>query len=200
MKRLSNSQRDDNIEGMNFRNSTGFSFDFLKNEGSLYLASSEDGTIHKCSKSYTDGYLESYFGHKGSVYKVRSNPFCSDLFLTCSADWTCGLWNWKEDSCKGFYKSLNLFDEVYDIEWNPWRSTMFGSVAKDGRLEIWDLSMEANDPIFTDPEDLKDKELPARKTIKFSANNPIIVTGDVNGDIKVYRLFGFDDSFNMPDK
>lgn len=51
---------------MNFRNSTGFSFDFLKNEGSLYLASSEDGTIHKCSKSYTDGYLESYFGHKGN--------------------------------------------------------------------------------------------------------------------------------------
>lgn len=35
---------------------------------------------------------------------------------------------------------------------------MFGSVAKDGRLEIWDLSIEANDPIFTDPEDLVKKK------------------------------------------
>ena len=33
----------------------------------------------------------------GAIYKVRCNPFWSDIFLTCSADWSCKLWNWKSE-------------------------------------------------------------------------------------------------------
>ena len=65
----------------------------------MYLAATEEGTIHRCSKSYVETYLNTYFGHTRSIYKVRCNPFCSDIFLTCSADWTCKLWNWKEENC-----------------------------------------------------------------------------------------------------
>ena len=32
-----------------------------------------------------------------------------------------------------------MFDEINDIEWSPLCSTLFASVAKDGRLELWDL-------------------------------------------------------------
>jgi len=71
LKRQTNpSHKDDNIEGMNFRTTSGFSFDFLKQEGSLYLASTEDGTVHRCSKSYTEQALESYFGHKGNLNNI----------------------------------------------------------------------------------------------------------------------------------
>ena len=34
---------------------------------------------------------------------------------------------------------MDLFDEVMDIEWSPNTSTLFASVCKDGRLELWDL-------------------------------------------------------------
>ena len=43
-------------------------------------------------------YLESYYGHMGPIYKVRCNPFWSDIFLTCSSDWSCKLWNWKSEN------------------------------------------------------------------------------------------------------
>eukprot|EP00828_Plagiopyla_frontata_P044286 TRINITY_DN718_c0_g1_i4.p1 TRINITY_DN718_c0_g1~~TRINITY_DN718_c0_g1_i4.p1 ORF type:complete len:155 (-),score=22.37 TRINITY_DN718_c0_g1_i4:74-538(-) len=48
----------------------GFSFDFIRGESNMYLASTEEGSIHKCSKSYAEQYLESYFGHTGPVYKL----------------------------------------------------------------------------------------------------------------------------------
>jgi dynein intermediate chain 4, axonemal len=99
-------------EGTNFRQAGGFSFDFIKGEPSMYLAATDEGTVHRCSKSYAEQYLESYYGHDGPVYKVRSNPFWSDIFLTCSADWSSKLWNWREENYKYSFKSLDLFDEV----------------------------------------------------------------------------------------
>lgn len=62
--------------------------------------------------------------------------------MSCSADWTCNLWNIKNaDQNKPIHSflSLDLFDEVMDIEWSPNISTVFASVCKDGRLELWDL-------------------------------------------------------------
>ncbi len=35
-----------------------------------------------------------------------------------------------------------------DSEWSPMNSCVFASVAKDGRLELWDLSKNILDPII----------------------------------------------------
>jgi WD40 repeat protein len=91
-------QKDENSDAINFRYTTGFSLDFQKNDTIMYFVATEDGTIHRCSKSYKESYLENYYGHTGPVYKVRCNPFWPDVGLTASADWTCRVWNWKEDS------------------------------------------------------------------------------------------------------
>ena len=162
-------------EGTNFRQAGGFSFD--------------EGTVHRCSKSYAEQYLESYYGHDGPVYKVRSNPFWSDIFLTCSADWSSKLWNWREEEYKYSFKSLDLFDEVLDIEWNPNCSTLFASVCKDGRLELWDLSKNNMlDPFAFD----KPKETIAspKTMVRFCNGSPIVITGDMAGDTNIYRLHG----------
>ena len=103
----------------------------------MYLATTEEGVIYRCSKSYTQQYLEIYAGHNGPIYKVRANPYFYDIFLTCSADWSCKLWNWRRDSPLNSFQSLDLYDEVIDIEWSPNESTVFASVCKDGRLELW---------------------------------------------------------------
>ena len=71
---------------------------------------------------------------------MRCNPFWNDIFLTCSADWTAKMWNIKEETPIASFKYLNLYDEVLDIEWSPHCSTLFGTVCKDGRLELWDLT------------------------------------------------------------
>jgi len=173
---------------MNFRYASGLSFEFLKNESSMYLATTEEGIIYRCSKSYTQQFLELYYGHSGPVYRVRCNPFFADIFLTCSADWSCKLWNWRRDQALNTFQSLDLNDEVTDIEWSPNCSTLFASVCKDGRLELWDLSKKNMlDPIVIlgGPDDQK---YPAKTTVRFSRGAPVLIAGDVNGDVYVFRL------------
>lgn len=64
-----------NGKNINFRYSSGFGFDFHKVDQNIYFISTEDGYIHRCSKSYKERYLDSYYGHTGPVYKIRCNPF-----------------------------------------------------------------------------------------------------------------------------
>ena len=58
-----------------------------------YLVGTEDGSIHKCSTSYSDTFLANYFGHSASVYGLRYSPLNSTRLLSCSADWTLKLWD-----------------------------------------------------------------------------------------------------------
>ena len=81
---------------------------------------------------------------------MRCNQFFPDVFVTCSADWTCKLWNWRRDQPLASFQSLDFSDEVNDIEWSPFNSTVFASACKDGRLELWDLTKKNMlDPIYT---------------------------------------------------
>jgi len=51
--------------GMTFINTGGLSIDFPAptEEKDNYYASTEDGTIHKCSVSYSEQYLDTFYGH-----------------------------------------------------------------------------------------------------------------------------------------
>ena len=66
LKKQSNQPGKDNVEANSFRQAAGFSFDFIKGEPSIYLVCTEEGTLHRCSRSYSEQYLESYAGHSGS--------------------------------------------------------------------------------------------------------------------------------------
>jgi len=158
LKRVSNPSmsKGEGGEGIISRQASGLCFDFPLGENQTYLAGTEDGVIHKCSCSYNEQYLESYFGHTGPVYKIRASPFSSDVFLSCSADWTAKLWDSKvtEAPVHSFH-SMDLKDVVHDISWSPNKATVFGSVTGDGRIEIWDLETSTLDPVikyFPEPE------------------------------------------------
>lgn len=110
LRRVSTGSKKDSTENMNFRFANGLSFEFLSNESSMYLASTEEGVIYRCSKSYTQQFLEVYQGHTGPIYKVRCNEFFPDVFVTCSADWTCKLWNWRRDQPIASFQSLDFSD------------------------------------------------------------------------------------------
>ena len=120
-----------------FTHTSGLSIDFSSRDYSIYFAATDDGTIHRCSTSYTDQYLDTFFGHHGPVYKVRCNPFAPDYFLTCSYDWTARLWSLKDNTYKMIFSPPNITDQINDIEWSPNTSTIFSLVADDGRVELW---------------------------------------------------------------
>lgn len=142
--------------GMTFITTGGLSIDFPRNESGLqYFAATEDCSIHKCSTSYPDQYLENYYGHTGPIYRVRCNPFWHGqdcpIFLTCSYDWTVRVWSAKENNelvvCHQIANNP-LRDQVNDIQWNPLTSSSFASVANDGRIEVWDLKVDPLSPII----------------------------------------------------
>lgn len=131
--------------GMTFINTGGLSIDFPKGDSTTYFASTEDCTVVRCSVSYSERSLDTYAGHTGPVYKVRCNPFWSfdcQIFLTCSYDWTVRVYNHKEQIGKQEKLCCHeqyLQHQVNDVAWSPNTSSVFASVADDGRIEIWDL-------------------------------------------------------------
>ena len=173
-------------DGVVSRTGGGLCFDFFNNDNTQYVAGTEGGIIHKCSVSYNDQALESYFGHLGPVFKVQCSPYFSDAFLSCSADWTIRLWN--QRSTKSVFTFQSGLDYIMDICWSPLNSTVFGSVSRDGRVYIWDLTKNSLDPFIK-----MENSGRSYSSIVFGANTPILLTGDTNGCVDVYHVQGIDD-------
>ncbi|KAL7752342.1 hypothetical protein RI367_002388 [Sorochytrium milnesiophthora] len=159
----------------------GLCFDFSRQDGSIYLAATEDGVIHRCSVAYNEQYLTSYFGHQGPVYRVKWSPFLPGAFLSCGADWTVQMWH--QDRDHSLLKFNSGKDTVMDIAWSPHCATIFSCVSLDGRIEIWDLKHSVLDPAII--HSVLDQKLTATL---FGETSPIVLTGDEAGNVNVYKL------------
>ncbi|XP_040421315.1 dynein intermediate chain 4, axonemal isoform X3 [Cygnus olor] len=159
----------------------GMCFDFHPKDTNFYLAGTEEGLIHKCSCSYDQQFLETYKGHKGPVYKVAWNPFSTDMFLSCSADWTIMLWH--QNSQMPILTFSSTTTVVHDIMWSP-KSVFIFAAANESRAEIWDLSVSILDPVitrFANPE--------AKFTsVLFAKNADCLLVGDSRGEVSVFEL------------
>jgi len=176
-------------ETLIFRDANGLSFDFPKNDTTVYYIALEECTVHKCRISYKDQYIDNYYGHQGPVYKIRCNPFDPNILISCSYDWTVKIWNSKHNYPVMNLHTNELSHQVNDIEWSGDTSTVFGDVADDGRIEIWDLARSAIQPIIINMEDKAPK-----KSIKFSDGGKIVAAGDSEGTIAVYRIYNMEHS------
>jgi len=185
LKKPTNPNQKDDKEAAVFRKAVGFSLDFPRGQNLLYLASTEEGTIHKCSLSYSDE-LDTYWGHSGPVYKVKCNPFWPNIMMSCSADWTVQIWDWRKDETPiNTCHSIDLMDSVNDIEWSPHSSTIFSSVADDGRIEVWNLASSIHNPVITYKEATNQA---SRTMVRFCKEYPVLVSGNSSGVVDVFRL------------
>ena len=186
---------------MTFINTGGLSIDFPAREpsGNNYFVATEDCSVHKCSTSFSERYSNNYYGHMGPIYRVRCNPFWHPndcpIFMTCSYDWTVRIWHEKDSECKLVCHQIsNLQQQVNDVCWSPNTSSVFASVANDGRIEIWDLKRDSLGPqLYQWDKDAEGNDIHVPKTVvKFSKTSPVILTGSVNGHVGVYRSYGMD--------
>lgn len=176
-------------ETLIFREANGLSFDFPKNDTTIYYVALEECTIHRCRISYKDQYTDNYYGHQGPVHKIRCNPFDPNILISCAYDWSIKIWNNKHNYPVMNLQTNGLAHQVNDIEWSNDTSTIFGCVADDGRIEIWDLARRAIQPIIIDTKDPVPK-----KSIKFSLGRKVVATGSSDGKIDVYRLYNLEHS------
>lgn len=143
-----------------------------------------------------------FHGHTGPIYKVKCNPFWDEnenpIFATCSYDWTVRIWSTKQQNekliCRATESHNILKEQVNDICWSPKTSSVFSSVADDGRVEIWDLKLNNLAPVvcwFDTDEDGNRVNTP-KTTVKFAKNLPVLLTGDTKGKVQVYRTTGLE--------
>jgi len=87
-----------------------------------------------------------------------------------------------------------LKEQVNDIEWSPTTSSIFASVANDGRVEIWDLFKDNLGPALSHFDKNSDGEIIniPKTVVRFSQNSPVILTGNMKGSVDVYRINGLE--------
>jgi dynein intermediate chain 1 len=112
---------------------SGCCFDFSRWNDHMFLVGTEEGRIHKCSKAYSGQYLETYTGHNMAVYTVKWNPFHSNVFVSCSADWYVKIW---DQTLTTPIFSFDMGIAVGDVAWSPHLSTNFAAVTSDGKVTI----------------------------------------------------------------
>jgi dynein intermediate chain 1 len=161
--------------------SAGTCFAFNKASEHLFLVGTEEGKVHKCSKAYSSKFLATFDAHQMVVYSVVWNKFHSQVFATCSADWSLKIWD------HSYPKPLFQFDlgnPVGDVAWAPFSSTVFAAVTTDSRVHIFDLSKSKYEPICVQPIMKK-----GRLThVEFNPIHPIIIVGDDRGSTYSLKL------------
>ncbi|KAM6396272.1 dynein axonemal intermediate chain 4 [Pluvialis apricaria] len=168
-------------EALISQQAAGMCFDFNPKDTNLYLAGTEEGHIHKCSCSRNEQFLETYRGHKGPVYKVAWNPFSTDMFLSCSADWSIILWHQDSQTPMLTFNSTTAF--VHDITWSP-KSAFIFAAANESRVEIWDLSVSILNPVISCFASPREKFT----SVLFATNTDCLLVGDSKGAVGVFEL------------
>ena len=171
-------------EALLSRQSGGMTFDVSPRDSIIYVVGTEDGTLHKCSKSQNENYILDYRPHEEPVYRLRWNPFNPNFFLTCSADWTSRLYH-VDRADPVLRLDANNQDAVHDISWSPTRCTVFATGTSQGRIQIWDIA----DPL-KEKASFEIKGESVSSVMFASQESPVVVAGDSRGDITVLKLLG----------
>ncbi|EPZ33815.1 hypothetical protein O9G_002527 [Rozella allomycis CSF55] len=154
---------------------------FCPNIDHLFVVGTEEGKIHKCSKTYHNEYLASFEGHNMNVYALKYNPFSSRCFLSASADWTVKLWD--HDSSKAAL-TFDLSSSVGDVCWSPYSSTVFAACTADGKVFVFDLNENKYEPLCEQQITKKSK----LTHLAFNPNEPILLVGDDKGTVTSLKL------------
>lgn len=161
--------------------SGGTCFDFSWESENIFVIGTEDGFVRRCSKAYNAQYLDAYEGHHMAVYTVKWNYYHPGVFLSCSADWTVKLW---EKSSSRPLLTFDLANSVGDVAWAPYSSTVFAAVTSDGKVHVFDLNKNKNEPLCAQ-QVVKGAKL---NRIAFNPKEPILLVGDTRGSILSLKL------------
>lgn len=161
--------------------SGGMCIDFSPVNENIFVIGTQEGLVRRCTKAFNAHYLDTYEGHSMAVYAIRWNSFHSDIFITCSADWTVKVWI---KNSRRPLMTFDLGDAVGDVVWSPYSSTVFAAVTTNGKVLVYDLSKNKNEPLCTQGV-VKNAKL---THICFNPKDPIVLVGDSRGTVLSLKL------------
>ncbi|XP_076005755.1 dynein, axonemal, intermediate chain 1, paralog 2 [Genypterus blacodes] len=162
---------------------SGTSFDFHKEIDYLFLVGTAEGKIHKCSKRYSNQFLDTYDAHSAAVYAVKWNHFHPQVFISCSMDWTIKIW---DHTINSPIITFDLNAAVGDVAWAPYSSTVFAAVTTDGNVHVFDLNINRFEALC------QQAVVAERKTrlthIQFNPVHPMIIVGGRQSYVSTFKL------------
>ena len=193
---------------------------FPQTDPTFFLVGTEEGTIFPChrydragAKAGVDARV-SYKGHAGPVMSVDFHPTrghvdLSDLVLSASLDWSVKLWKVRAPAATtagaglgavggndGHVAPLLDFvreDVVYDVAWSPTRPGVFSLVDGAGWLELWDITVETEEPVARiSPTPRKDGRTMLSKSLNKVAweqtEGKRLAAGGIDGQVTVFEV------------
>nr|WAW84840.1 cytoplasmic dynein 1 intermediate chain [Halisarca dujardinii] len=170
--------------------------DFADNEVSRLVVGSEECDAYLTQRHGSkSGVSLTYPGHRGpitgiSLNKAHGQPDFSHLFLTSSFDWTVKLWSLKLQNEQQLAAktssplcSFSMYtDYVNCVQWCPKHPAVFASGNGSGKMAIWNLNHDFEEPVVTEQLDSN------INTLNFTASGQFIATGDDAGKISIFEL------------
>jgi len=157
-------------------------FAFHPTEHDLYLVGTESGEVFFCSKGYSHDVRKTTVHHHMSINAIQWSPFHEDLYLTGSSDSSVKIWDRnRTEPIFGF----ELCGAVADICWAPYSGTTFGAVTEEGKVFIFDLSVNKFEPICQQAVVQKKNKL---THFTFNEVFPMVLCGDDKGNLVSLKL------------
>ncbi|XP_013788101.1 dynein intermediate chain 2, ciliary-like, partial [Limulus polyphemus] len=161
----------------------GTAIAFHRENPTIFLVGVEEGMIYKCSSIYSSPFLATYKAHYLSIYSIEWNYYHPRVFISCSADWMVCIW---DHTCSAPVFTFDLHTEVGDIAWAPYSSTVFAAVTADGKVHIYDLSVNKHLPICQ--QTVVQKKKTKLTKVAFNPSYPILCVGDERGLVISLKL------------
>ena len=86
----------------------------------------------------------SFPAHCTPVRCLHWNHFINDIFLSCATEMTIKIW--KKDLTAALFV-FELQNQVTDLCWSADSSTVFAASTVDGRVHVYDLSINKYNPV-----------------------------------------------------
>lgn len=176
------SQLDDPLNNLTL--ASGVSFAFHPEQNNLFLAGTEEGKVYKCSQTYTSRYLDMIKAHHMTVEAIKWSPFHSNIFMTCSQDWSLKIWDHNFPKQPLFVFELGA--AVGSCAWAYHSSTVFAAVTNDGKIHIFDISTNKYEALAS--QVVVQKKKTKLTSVQFNKTDPILILGDDRGYITTVKL------------
>lgn len=133
------------------------------------------------------GINDRFEKHEGPITGIsshynQSSPDFGHLFLTSSIDCTIKLWSVQDT--KPVYTFKDNSDYVMDVAWSPIHPALFAAVDGSGRLDLWNLNRETEEPILS----VVVTGEPALNCVSWMPNGQHITVGDDCGKLYAYNV------------
>uniref|UniRef100_A0A3B3X3S0 Dynein axonemal intermediate chain 4 n=1 Tax=Poecilia mexicana TaxID=48701 RepID=A0A3B3X3S0_9TELE len=150
----------------------------------IYVIGTWDGSMHKCSLSNSDHFLDTYCKHPSPVTHIEWSPIYSDVFLSSSSDGTIQLW--KVDTLNPKMSFTSVQSIVDSVKWSPNCGTVFAAIYRH-RVEVWDLCQSIMRPTLVHHAEPG----VTLSSLLFAKGSDSILVGDSRGEVTVYKLKNF---------